>query len=54
MHGASYGKDGVKNPTAEEWAAFAASCNLRDMGTRETTLTDHIESVADDQCSIRY
>ena len=23
----------LKNPTAEEWAAFAASCNLRDMGT---------------------
>jgi hypothetical protein len=22
-----------KNPTKEEWAAFAASCNLRDMGT---------------------
>jgi hypothetical protein len=23
----------LKNPTAAEWAAFAASCNLRDMGT---------------------
>jgi hypothetical protein len=21
------------NPTAEEWSAFAANCNLRDMGT---------------------
>ena len=28
-----YGEDGLKNPTTEEWAAFAASCNLRDMGT---------------------
>jgi hypothetical protein len=26
-------EEGLKNPTAEEWAAFAASCNLRDMGT---------------------
>ena len=23
----------MKNPTAEEWAVFAANCNLRDMGT---------------------
>jgi hypothetical protein len=27
------GEDGLKSPTAEEWADFAASCNLRDMGT---------------------
>jgi integrase len=33
LYNAHYGEDGVKNPTAEEWAAFAASCNLRDMGT---------------------
>ena len=30
---AHYGEDGLKNPTAEEWAVFAANCNLRDMGT---------------------
>jgi hypothetical protein len=23
----------LKNPTTEEWAAFAANCNLRDIGT---------------------
>jgi len=33
LYNAHYGEDGLKNPTAEEWAAFAASCNLRDMGT---------------------
>ena len=33
LYNAYYGDDGLKNPTAEEWAAFAASCNLRDMGT---------------------
>jgi hypothetical protein len=34
LYNAFYGEeDGLKNPTAEEWAAFAASCNLRDMGT---------------------
>jgi transcriptional regulator len=33
LYNAHYGDDGLKNPTAEEWAAFAASCNLRDMGT---------------------
>jgi integrase len=33
LYNAHYGADGLKNPTAEEWAAFAASCNLRDMGT---------------------
>ena len=33
LYNAYYGEDGLKNPTAEEWAAFAASCNLRDMGT---------------------
>ena len=33
LYNAYYSEDGLKNPTAEEWAAFAASCNLRDMGT---------------------
>jgi len=33
LYNAYYGEDGLKNPTAVEWAAFAASCNLRDMGT---------------------
>jgi integrase len=33
LYNAYYGEDGLKNPTAEEWAAFAANCNLRDMGT---------------------
>jgi hypothetical protein len=33
LYDAYYCEDGLKNPTAEEWAAFAASCNLRDMGT---------------------
>ena len=33
LYNAYYGKDGLKNPTEAEWAAFTASCNLRDMGT---------------------
>jgi hypothetical protein len=33
LYNAHYGEDGLKNPTPEEWAAFAANCNLRDMGT---------------------
>jgi hypothetical protein len=33
LYSAYYGGDGLKNPTAEEWAAFTASCNLREMGT---------------------
>ncbi len=33
LYNTHYGEDGLKNPTTEEWAAFAASCNLRDMGT---------------------
>ena len=32
LYNAYYGEEGLKNPAAEEWAAFAASCNLRDMG----------------------
>jgi hypothetical protein len=27
LYNTHYGEDGVKIPTAEEWAAFAASCN---------------------------
>lgn len=28
-----HGADSLKNPTAEEWAAFEKSCSMRDMGT---------------------
>jgi hypothetical protein len=33
LYNAFHGDDSLRNPTAEEWAAFTASCNLRDMGT---------------------
>ncbi|MGH9251069.1 MAG: tyrosine-type recombinase/integrase, partial [Acidimicrobiales bacterium] len=33
LYGDVYGPDATTTPTAEEWAAFAASCSLRDMGT---------------------
>jgi hypothetical protein len=33
LYNAHYGEDSLKKTTAEEWAVFAASCNLRDMGT---------------------
>jgi integrase len=33
LYNAHYGEEGLKNPTKDEWTAFAASCNLRDMGT---------------------
>lgn len=33
LYNTHYGEDGLKSPTTEEWAAFAANCNLRDMGT---------------------
>jgi hypothetical protein len=36
LHGvyhAVHGEESFRNPTGEEWAAFAASCDLRDMGT---------------------
>jgi hypothetical protein len=29
----SYGEESLRNPTAEEWAAFSANCGMRDMGT---------------------
>lgn len=32
LYNTHYGEDGLKNPAAGEWAAFAANCNLRDMG----------------------
>ncbi len=30
---AFHGEDGLRNPTAEEWADFSRSCSIRDMGT---------------------
>jgi integrase len=33
LYGDVYGPDAANTPTAEEWAAFTASCSLRDMGT---------------------
>ncbi len=41
LHGvyrAVHGEESFRNPTAEEWAAFAASCSLRDMGTHVCAL----------------
>jgi len=32
-YGAVHGEESFRNPTAEEWAAFSASCSMRDMGT---------------------
>jgi integrase len=33
VYGAVHGEESFRPPTAEEWAAFAAQCSLRDMGT---------------------
>jgi integrase len=33
-----HGKDSLRNPTQEEWAAFERSCSLRDMGTHVCSL----------------
>jgi hypothetical protein len=33
LYNAFHGDDSLRNPTADEWAAFTASSNLRDMGT---------------------
>jgi integrase len=33
LYNAVHGEDSLRNPTGEEWAAFAAQCSLRDMGT---------------------
>jgi hypothetical protein len=30
---AFHGEESLRNPTAAEWAAFSASCSMRDMGT---------------------
>ncbi len=32
-YGVLHGEESLRNPTAEEWAEFAAGCGLRDMGT---------------------
>ncbi len=33
LYTAFHGAESLRNPTAEEWAAFSASCSMRDMGT---------------------
>jgi integrase len=33
LYNAFHGDDSLRNPTADEWAAFTVSCSLRDMGT---------------------
>jgi hypothetical protein len=33
MYRATHGDTSLRNPTREEWEAFAAACSLRDMGT---------------------
>jgi hypothetical protein len=33
VYNAFHGEESLRNPTAEEWAAFVASCSMRDMGT---------------------
>jgi integrase len=33
LYNTFHGTDSLKNPTAEEWAAFERSCSMRDMGT---------------------
>ncbi len=41
LHGvyrAIHGEESLRNPTVEEWAAFTASCSLRDMGTHVCAL----------------
>jgi hypothetical protein len=41
LHGvyrAVHGEESFRNPTTEEWAAFTASCSLRDMGTHVCAL----------------
>jgi hypothetical protein len=32
-YAAVHGEEGLRNPTAEEWAAFERGCGMRDMGT---------------------
>jgi hypothetical protein len=38
VYTAVHGNDALRNPTAEEWAAFSASCSMRDMGTHMCAL----------------
>ena len=33
LYNGFHGEDSLRNPSAEEWAAFETSCNMRDMGT---------------------
>jgi integrase len=33
LYNSFHGPDSLKNPTAEEWAAFERGCSMRDMGT---------------------
>ena len=35
---AFHGEESLRNPTAEEWAAFSKSCSMRDMGTHVCAL----------------
>ena len=38
VYSSFHGEDSLRNPTAEEWAAFERSCSLRDMGTHLCSL----------------
>jgi hypothetical protein len=38
LYNAVHGEASFRNPTAAEWAAFEASCSMRDMGTHLCTL----------------
>jgi hypothetical protein len=38
VYQARYGPEATRTPTAEEWAVFAASCSMRDMGTHMCAL----------------
>jgi hypothetical protein len=54
LYNAYYGEDGLKNSTVLEWAAFAASCNLRDTGTHLCARIDFkLESECGDFCVAR-
>lgn len=33
LYNGFHGEDSLRNPSAEEWAAFETSCSMRDMGT---------------------
>jgi site-specific recombinase XerD len=38
VYSAIHGQESLRNPSAEEWAAFESSCSLRDMGTHVCAL----------------